>query len=204
MEHKVENSVEGLTIRTLKGDQIHPFIDNLAELRITVFKEYPYLYEGNFDYERGYLKTYTACDEAILVLVQEDSHIVGASTAIPLEFETQECQKSFKDNHFQLRDVFYFGESVLLPSYRNKGVYKHFFQARERAAIDYGCKMVAFCGVERDANDVRRPPNFVPLDKVWRHFGYKKHPTLCAYYEWLEINQEQSTTKTMKFWTKNL
>ncbi len=196
--------MQGLTISRLKGKQIHPYIDNLAELRIEIFKEYPYLYEGNFDYERNYLKTYTASDEAILILVQDVQKVVGASTAIPLMFETTECQKPFEENGFNLSEVFYFGESVLLSSYRNKGVYRHFFQEREACARAYGSKIAAFCAVERDPQDTRRPTDYIPLNDVWEYFGYQKHTNLCAYYEWLEINHVKSTSKPMIFWTKHL
>ena len=52
------NKMEGLEITSLKGKQILDHIDKLAQLRIAIFKEYPYLYDGNFLYEQKYLKTY--------------------------------------------------------------------------------------------------------------------------------------------------
>jgi hypothetical protein len=34
-------------------------MNDVARLRITVFREFPYLYDGNFDYEKKYLASYT-------------------------------------------------------------------------------------------------------------------------------------------------
>ncbi len=192
-----------LTIQRFKGEQAVSFIDKLAKLRITVFKEYPYLYQGNMDDERDYLKTYIH-KESILVIVKNGSDVVGVSTAIPLAFETEQCQKPFIDQNLPINKIFYFGESVLLPQYRGRGIYRQFFHERENAAVGYGSQMAAFCAVVRDENDPRRPKDYVPLDTIWQHFGYQPHPELQAFYEWQEIDSNKQTSKPMIFWTKSL
>ena len=193
-----------LTVQRFKGTHSLHYIDKLAELRIKVFREYPYLYQGNLQYEKDYLNTYATCLEAILVIVKDGNEVVGVSTAIPLEFETPECQKPFIEQNLQLNNIFYFGESVLLPQYRGSGIYRQFFHERENAAIRYGSNMAAFCAVVRDENDPRRPKDYVPLNSVWQHFGYQQHPNLRAYYEWQEIDSNVQTSKPMIFWTKEL
>ena len=40
------------------GAALEPWLDALGKLRITVFREYPYLNDGTLEYEREYLKTY--------------------------------------------------------------------------------------------------------------------------------------------------
>jgi len=55
-------------IHHLKGKEILPYLTELAHLRMTVFKEYPYLYEGDLAYEEKYLQTYADCNESIMVL----------------------------------------------------------------------------------------------------------------------------------------
>lgn len=193
-----------LTIQRFKGNQTLSFIDKLAELRIKIFKEYPYLYEGNIEYEREYLKTYTECKESILVIVKDGSEVVGVSTAIPLVFETPECQKPFIEQKLTLSNIFYFGESVLLPQYRGSGIYRQFFHERENAARNYGSHMAVFCAVVRDDNDPRRPKEYVSLNNVWQRFGYQQDPELHAIYQWQEVDSSIQTSKPMVFWTKAL
>ncbi len=193
-----------LRIIRLKGNEILPFIADLAKLRIEIFRNYPYLYEGDLEYENNYLTTYVSCPESIMILVLENDHIVGASTAIPLEFETAQCQKPFIDQGMNIQNIFYLGESVLLPEYRGRNIYRHFFHERELAATEYGCHATTFCAIERSPNDSRRPKNYVTLDKIWEHFGYKKYPELCAYYEWKEIGEKTISNKPLIFWLKNL
>lgn len=193
-----------LQIIRLKGKDILPYISDLATLRIKVFKEYPYLYEGDVHYEQNYLQTYVTCPESIMVLVLDQKQVVGASTAIPLEFETEECQAPFIAHGMNIKDIFYFGESVLLPAYRGQNIYRRFFQKREEAAREYGSRIAAFCAVERAEDDPRQPEGYVPLDQVWQYFGYQKHPELRAYYQWREIGEKEMSAKPLVFWLKKL
>lgn len=191
-------------ILRLKGKDTIPFIPELAKLRIDILKSYPYLYDGDLDYEYNYLDTYVKCPESIIVLALDHDKVVGVSSAIPLEFETIEFQKPFLENHINSHDVFYFGESVLQPEYRKRGIYRHFFTEREAAAKEYGSKLTAFAAVERPLNDPKKPDNYVPLDSVWKHFGYEKHPELCMYYDWKVIGETSQTTNPLIFWLKKL
>jgi hypothetical protein len=75
---------------------------------------------------------------------------------------------------------------------------------RETAAKDQGCKIAAFVAIERTVDDPRKPKDYVPLDDVWRHFGYEKHPELCAYLSWMEIGDTKESPKPLIFWLKTL
>lgn len=195
---------KNLKILRVKGQDIIPFIPELAKLRINIFRSYPYLYDGDLDYEYNYLNTYVKCSESIIVIVLDHNKVVGASSAIPLEFETIEFQKSFLENHINIQNVFYFGESVLQSEYRGSGIYRHFFTEREAAAKQYGSKLTAFAAIERPIDDPKKPKDYVPLDSVWKHFGYEKHPELCMYYEWKEIGEAIQSPKPLIFWLKKL
>ncbi|MCE4506958.1 GNAT family N-acetyltransferase, partial [Xanthomonas hortorum pv. vitians] len=49
-----------LIVETVRGTDVLPHLDAVAQLRIAVFRAWPYLYEGDADYERGYLAAYAA------------------------------------------------------------------------------------------------------------------------------------------------
>ena len=49
-----------IEIRILKGDALKPALPALAGLRISVFREWPYLYDGSVDYEEKYLADVSA------------------------------------------------------------------------------------------------------------------------------------------------
>lgn len=180
-------------------------VPDLARLRIEVFREYPYLYTGSAAYEEKYLETYTRCTESVAVLARCDGRVVGASTGLPLAAETPECQAPFLAAGFELAQVFYCGESVLLPAFRGKGLYKAFFSGREQHARSLGgFRYMALCGVVRPENHPRRPAAYAPLDPVWQHFGYVCHPGLTTTFEWQDLDEAGASPKRMQFWLKAL
>ena len=141
-----------IDVKTFKGAEIAPHLDAVAELRIAVFHDWPYLYAGDREYEKKYLATYADSPESLFVLAFDGDRVVGASTGIPLTDETAAFQHPFIDRGIALDDVFYFGESVLLKDYRGHGLGHRFFDEREGYARKLGrFALTAFCAVERDA-----------------------------------------------------
>jgi hypothetical protein len=48
-----------LSFRSFTGADVGQVLDDLARLRIAVFRDWPYLYDGDLAYERRYLELYT-------------------------------------------------------------------------------------------------------------------------------------------------
>jgi GNAT superfamily N-acetyltransferase len=179
-------------------------IADLAQLRMTVFREYPYLYDGSLAYEEEYLRTYLECADIVVVLVTDGARVVGASTGLPLSAETEAFQRPFLAQNLDPGRVFYGGESVLLPEYRGQGLYRSFFTQREAHARSFGHDRMAFCAVVRPDSHPRRPADYVPLDTIWQKFGYTKHPKLTTTYPWKDLDEPSASDKEMVFWMKPL
>jgi len=196
---------EKLRVRRVSGSDINAYLPELARLRIRVFREYPYLYEGSVAYEERYLKTYVNVPDSVMALVWDGDRVVGASSGLPLEVETPEAIEPFIAHGYDPRRIFYFGESVLLPEYRGQGLGKRFFEEREThvrglARFDTVC----FCAIERPADHPRRPADYVPLDQFWKRRGFVKHPELRTTFSYRELDEEAETPKPMVFWLKPL
>ncbi len=200
-----------MTIRleTLTGDAIRPALDELSRLRLGIFREWPYVYDGNADYEAEYLATFAEASDAIIVAAFDGDKLVGAATAAPLIGHTDEFVPLFEARGFRSEEVFYCGESVLLEPYRGQGIGHAFFNRREdhaRALNERGgtFKYVTFCGVIRDARDPRQPPGYRPLDAFWRKRGFEKIDGLIGNYDWREIGATDETPHAMQFWIRAL
>jgi GNAT superfamily N-acetyltransferase len=194
-----------LTLKRLSGEQLVRYIPELAQLRIQVFRDFPYLYDGDLAYEEKYLQTYIEAPDSVIVLAFDGDTVVGASTGIPLKYETSEVTQPFIDAGYNVDKVFYCGESVLISSYRGQGAGVAFFEHREAHAseiggFDYSC----FCGVQRPEDHPARPADFVSLDEFWRKRGYEKHTELNTTFSWKELTQQDESPKPMTFWMKNL
>ncbi|MBE9466408.1 GNAT family N-acetyltransferase [Dyadobacter subterraneus] len=191
-----------LSFLTKQGHAIESVFDDLAKLRIAVFRDFPYLYEGSLDYEKEYLKTYANSERAFLFAVYDGDKMVGATTCIPLSDETAEVQAPFKDAGLDIDSIFYFGESILLSEYRGLGLGHRFFDEREKHAASFGTyKTTCFCSVER-INHPAQPSDYRPNDAFWIKRKYHKVPELKATMEWPDIGETESTPKTMIFWMK--
>jgi GNAT superfamily N-acetyltransferase len=191
------------TFRHVTGAAIAPHVPDLAQLRIEVFREFPYLYDGDEDYERKYLQTYVNSPRSLAVLVHDGATLIGASTGLPMADETPEFQRAFVEHGYDIAKIFYCGESVLRKAYRGRGIYKHLFGAREQHAASLpGMELCAFCGVQRAPDHARRPADFVPLNAIWQRFGYGERPELQTEYVWKDIDEAEPSAKTMRFWTK--
>jgi len=193
-----------LTIKTFSGQAIEPFIEDVARLRIEIFRAFPYLYDGSFDYEEQYLRTYSQSANSLFVLVFDGERVVGASTGVPMEKADSAMQEPFLQQHYPVEQIFYFGESVLLSRYRGRGIGKQFFEKREAFARALDSQFTAFCAVERPTDHPLRPAGYRPLDGFWQKQGYEKQKELFTFYEWKDINEEQERAKKMVFWLKAL
>ncbi|HBX59122.1 MAG: GNAT family N-acetyltransferase [Methylophaga sp.] len=194
-----------LELKRLSGEALNQFIPELARLRIEVFRDFPYLYDGDPDYEARYLQTYIEAPDSVIVLAFDGDKVVGASTGIPLRYETDEVKAPFIKAGIDVDSVFYCGESVLLSQYRGKGAGVAFFEHREQHAQELGgYEFSCFCGVQRPEDHPRRPSGYKPLDNFWRKRGYEKHPELNTTFSWKELDEEHESPKPMTFWMKKL
>lgn len=193
-----------LSFLTKQGPEIESVFDDLAKLRISVFRDFPYLYEGSLDYEKDYLKIYSNSSKSFLFAIYDGEKMVGATTCIPLQDETEDIQAPFKEAGFDISSIFYFGESILLSNYRGLGLGHRFFDAREEYAGSFGTfKTTCFCSVER-INHSAEPTDYRPNDAFWIKRGYEKLPDLKATMDWPDIGETESTPKTMIFWMKEI
>ena len=193
-----------LTFETLSGPALLPLLPDLARLRIAVFRDWPYLYDGDEAYERRYLGAYAEAPGAAVVVCRDGAQVVGAATCEPMTQAHAPVRDAFAAAGLDPALFCYFGESVLLARYRGRGAGVRFFAEREAHAKRLGLSWAAFCGVLRDPADPRRPPGHVPLDAFWRKRGYVPRPDLTVAFAWKEVGAEAETPHALSFWLKAL
>jgi len=194
-----------LSFKSFRGAEIDRVFVPFAGLRITVFHDYPYLYEGSLDYELEYLKTYSNSPRSFLFAAFDGSEMVGATTCIPLEDETEDVQEPFVKAGMDIASIFYFGESILLPQYRGLGLGHRFFDEREAHARSFDqYKHTCFCGVVRPDDHPARPADYRPLNDFWMKRGYRPVAGLVSEFEWLDIGEATQTKKPMQYWMKEI
>jgi GNAT superfamily N-acetyltransferase len=193
-----------LTVRPLAREEFRGIFDDLARLRITVFRDYPYLYDGDLDYERRYLSTFLSSPGAVVIGAFDGERLVGAATGSPLVEHHDEFAAPFIERGMPVEEVFYFGESALEAPYRGHGVGVRFFDEREKAAKAGGFGETVFSAVLRPADHPLRPADYRPLDRFWQNRGYARIDGMRTQFSWKDIGDEHETAKPMEYWYKIL
>jgi GNAT superfamily N-acetyltransferase len=194
-----------LRIEPVSGEALQRALSALAKLRIEVFREWPYLYEGTLDYEANYIERFARLKRGVIVMASDAGEAVGAATAAPMEGQNPDVTAPFAGRGYDLAKLFYFGESVLRREYRGRGIGHRFFDERETAARAMpGVEWATFSGVVRASDDPRRDPAYRPLDEFWRKRGYAPVDGLVGHYSWTDIGDKEQTRKPMQFWLRRL
>lgn len=191
-------------VRALSGAELESHLDDVARLRIAVFRDWPYLYDGTLEYERAYLSTYRDNPGALLVGAFDAGMLVGASTSTLMEDHAEAFSDPLRQIGLPVGDILYGAESVLLPAYRGQGLGHRFFDLREAHARAMGRGHVAFCSVVRPAEHSQRPGSYRTNDAFWAGRGYRPLPGVMAEFAWKDLGEPTESLKPLQFWMRKL
>lgn len=197
-------NIEDIDVHALRGADLEAALDAVAELRITVFRDWPYLYDGTLDYERQYLATYRDNPGALLVGAFHEGRLVGASTSTPMEDHAPEFSAPLRALGIATEKILYGAESVLLRPYRGIGLGHRFIDLREAHARSLGRTHVAFCSVIRPEDHAARPAVHRANDAFWRSRGYEPLPGAVARFSWKDLGDTEESEKPLQFWMRSL
>ncbi|WP_227447720.1 GNAT family N-acetyltransferase [Cognatishimia sp. F0-27] len=194
----------GIRLEPLTGQELEDRLGDLAALRIAVFRDWPYLYDGDAAYERAYLSTYRNSPRARVVAAFDGDRMVGAATGTPLEDHAEDFAAPLDGTGIDVSKTFYCAESVLLPDYRGCGLGHAFFDVRENHARNHGFEQAIFAAVIRPENHPMRPENPRSLEPFWRKRGYAPLPGAVARFSWKDTDQSSETDHRLQIWMGRL
>jgi len=200
----VSGGDETVQVRSLTGAELRDAVADLAAVRMTVFAGFPYLYDGDPAYEEEYLFAFVNAPDAVLVAAFAGERIVGAATASPMAAQEEALRLPVAARGLDVGSLFYFGESVLLPEFRGRGIGHAFFDHREARARSCGARGALFAAVVRPTDHPDRPADYRPLDDFWTSRGYAPVPGLIAALAWKEHDEAAESDKPMQFWMRDL
>jgi GNAT superfamily N-acetyltransferase len=190
--------------RLLKGSQIQDYLEQIAQLRLTIFKEYPYLYDGGLKDELVYLQHYTNHAEATAIITSCGNELAGAVTAIPLQYESEEITSPLASMQYPVECTIYIGELLFYPDYRNKGLGTRLLSGIEQhfhSQKNY--EYLTSATVNRAEDHLCRPEGYVPIERFLQRNQFAKMPGVTTHITWKEIDGVHRDHE-MQFWIKAL
>ncbi|MEM7446077.1 MAG: GNAT family N-acetyltransferase [Pseudomonadota bacterium] len=191
-----------IVLRKLTGADFKRALDGLARLRIEIFREWPYLYDGDLDYERRYLSKFAMSKDAVIIGAYDGDKLVGAATASPLIDHADEFASPFRKAGLDPEEFFYFAEFLMLKPHRRQGIGARFFDEMEQVAQDAGFHKIAFCTVVRPADHPAKPDDAIPIDGFCRRHGYRPVDGLICDFPWRDLGDAEETHKPMQVWVR--
>lgn len=194
------NMIAPLVVERIGRDDLS--LRALATLRMTVFRAWPYLYNGSPDYEAAYMEEFLSAEDAIVIVARIGDIPVGMATASPMATQSDAIKTPFLAAGVDIGKIHYFGESVLLPQFRGEGIGHRFFDEREAAARAAGTERTAFCAVVREESDPRRPVAARDLKDFWHKRGYREEPQYDTQMSWRDVGESDEIEHLMRFWIR--
>lgn len=196
--------IKVFTKQLLTGAAIADVLDDLATLRLDIFPEYPYLYQGRREDELTYLATYAEAPDACVILAYDGNCVVGAATGMPLIHEDARMLDAFAGAAFPLNEVYYVGELLFRPAYRNCGLGRKLLGRFESHIRSLGrCRTLTCATVERPDDHPLRPREYIPITRFLARTGFTRLPGVTTHFMWRETDGIVRD-HPMQFWSKEL
>lgn len=194
-----------IRLETFVGAALHPHLPALSRLRVEIFRDWPYLYDGSLNAERVDTGPIATSPGAALVAASEGDDVVGVSTCLPLADEAEHMTAPFAAAGLNPATFCYFAESLLRRAYRGQGIGVQFFDRREAHARTLpGVTTAVFCSVRRPPDHPRCPVDARPLDDFWRHRGYAPLPEVVVSMRWKQVDTAERVENLLDVWAKRL
>ena len=194
--------------KLLSGPELQTIIPFMAMQRISAFREYPYLYEGNNTEENEYCQWFTSLPHSAVAVAYANGEPVGFVSGTGFAGFDVHFKGSialFKKNGLDSKKFYYIPEAIIVPEHRKHSLIEKLHDVIEQRAKALGYSAIC-CAEESHDNHPLKPAGYQSRDRLFLKGGYSK-TNMSIKFPWLTI-QPDGTLKdeehSLSYWIKNL
>jgi GNAT superfamily N-acetyltransferase len=134
---------EEIRIEVKRGAELESVIPAVSRLRTEVFREWPYLDDGDLAWEERTLRPVIESPRAAVVIARANEAIVGAATCVPLVDEIDDVKAPIVARGWDPARFFHYGECVVRLEFRGQGIGVALgaaMEAHAKAVSDCDCR----------------------------------------------------------------
>lgn len=196
-----------LKIEILSGNEVDPFACELGWVRMSHFREYPYLYDANIVEESKYLSDFLNSDDKLLVRITENGTLLSLLSGYDFASESEILDIAAREVG-DLGKTFYFAEFIVEKHARKRGLSRLMMESALPFISSLGYQTASILTVQRNSSDPRMKKGYTSSDPVWSRLGFKKTSTSCD-HEWAtfldaDLSKSKPVLNTLNLWTKTL
>jgi len=194
-------------ITIVHGEAITELIPFIAQQRLAIFKEYPYLYQGSLEGEYTYLTWFASLPHSAVAVAYDGENIVAFLTGTSFADFAHHFQGSlelFENAGLDPAIYYYLSEAIVLPEYRNKSVCRYLTHALEQHARARGFSAGCLT-CEQHEHHPLKPAGYKELGPLFAKLGYHK-TELTVFFTWDTIQSDGSikaASHPLTYWVKN-
>jgi GNAT superfamily N-acetyltransferase len=194
------------TIELITGKNLKQFLPFIAEQCITTFKEYPYLYCGDYEEEINFRTPLVELHDSSLAVAYYKGTVIGFLTGYKFTDFGSHFTKSidlFIESGLKPEEYYYFGEIIIVPEHRGNHLSSKLFSVLESYAQKLGYKATCIVTEEHESHPLK-PRNYPAHDSLWNFLGYQK-TSFVTNMNWQTYQSDGSVADQMHpltYWIK--
>ena len=193
-------------LKLLTGPDLESILPFMAQQRIELFREYPYLYEGNLKEEMSYLDWFAKLRHTAVAVAYHDQQPVGFVSGTSFkDFDTHfkgSCDV-FQKANLKPEEYYYFAEGMVVPEHRGNSLSLNLYALIESYAKKVGYKAGCIVDESHDKHPLK-PSDYYSPEAVFKTAKYIQSP-LRIKFNWATRQVDgpaQDQEHELRYWLK--
>lgn len=191
-------SGENIKYEILQGEKIQSRLSEIIILCDTIYRQYPYLYNGDDAGYTEYVRSYSASPNSVVILAFANDEAIGIAMGMPMKETREYYTAPFTAHYMDVNDIFYLGEFGIKPEHHQLGIsFDMYRQFEEIVRATQKFSTIAFW-------EILNPMKCEELHQAYRATGFSYHPELSFELWWQNIGETNESAHLAQYWIKSL